>query len=72
MKVPSGSHTPYFQSIRRGISANIEDKYQNDYARKAFSYSIERDLLLPMLRDMDVLKNEFLKVINKTIVIISS
>ena len=27
VSVPAGSNSPYFQNIRRGISANMPDKY---------------------------------------------
>ena len=42
-------------------------RFQNDYARQAFSYKIEKELLEPILRDIEKLKGEFLRIMGNPI-----
>lgn len=70
VSVQQDSSSPYFQTIRRGISAGIKEAYQKDFAVKSQylnSYDLERSLLGPMLRDIDKLKAEFLGVMGDPI-----
>ena len=67
VSIPASQASPYFQTIRRGISAKLEDKYQNDYARKEFSYGIEKQLLEPILNGLDKLTAEFVKIMGNSI-----
>ena len=66
VSVPEGSTSPYFQTIRRGVSAGIKEAYQKDFATKekmmTSSYTFEKTLLEPTLRDLETLRSEFLAV----------
>lgn len=59
IKVPKGGESIYHHSFRRGITAGNTDQYQKDYARD-YSLAEEMMLLPPTLRDIDLLRRQFL------------